>query len=73
MSDSFYNNKNQRIEKIKEALYHLGVDMIALLKKVALFASLPVKFIQFWREEWNKNNKNNGSNRNIDHKRQSER
>ena len=58
MNESFYNNLNQKIETIKDALYNLGVDALALLKKVALFVSLPIKFIQFWKEAWNNNSQN---------------
>ena len=57
MNDSFYHILNQKMEKIKETLYNLGIDTLALLMKVALFISLPIKFIQFWREEWRNNSK----------------
>ena len=55
MDDLFYHNLKRRIEAIKDRLYNLGVDTVALLKKVALFVSLPIKFIQFWKEAWNQN------------------
>lgn len=58
MDDLFYHNLKRRIEAIKDRLYNLGVDTVALLKKVALFVSLPIKFIQFWKEAWNNNSQN---------------
>ena len=58
MDDLFYHNLKRRTETIKDRLYNLGVDTVALLKKVALFVSLPIKFIQFWKEAWNNNSQN---------------
>ena len=56
MDDLFYHNLNRKIKTIKDILYNLGIDTLALLKKMALFVSLPIKFIQFWKEAWNYNN-----------------
>ena len=58
MDDLFYYNLKRRIETIKVRLYNLGVCAVALLKKLALFVSLPIKFIQFWKEAWNNNSQN---------------
>lgn len=58
MNNSFY----PKIERIKEELYYLGVDILAFFKKTAVFISLPIKFIQFWKEAWNKSNNSNEDN-----------
>ena len=58
MDDLFYYNLKRKIETVRDSLYNLGVDTVALLKKVALFVLLPIKFIQFWKEAWNYNSQN---------------
>ena len=64
MNDLFYHNLNRKIRTIKDILYNLGIDTLAILMKVALFISLPIKFIQFWREEWRNNSKGRTYNKN---------
>ena len=42
-------------EKTSRVIYNLYVDFIHDMKIFGMIFSLPVKFVQFFKEEWKKN------------------
>lgn len=55
-----YHESEAPGRRIAEAIAHAAVDVIAYVRKVAVYLSLPFKFLQFFRQTLaEQNNKTN--------------
>lgn len=48
---------NHFSERTARCIYNCCISLVAFLCKIGLFLTLPFKFVQFWIEEYRKQNK----------------